>query len=58
MEALLHQIDCGLRLEEENFERLVKGSDVGMDELLENALYNWYVPANEALRRGLVAGLV
>lgn len=58
VDALLHQIDCGVRLEEANFERLIEGSDVGMDELLERALYNWYVPADEALRRGLVAGLV
>jgi hypothetical protein len=58
VEALLHQIDCGLRLEKENFKRLIEGSEVGMEELLEKALYNWYVPAEEALRRGLVAGLV
>ena len=58
VEALLHQIDCGLRLEEENFERLVEGSDIEMEELLEKALYNWYVPAEEALRRALVAGIV
>ena len=58
VESLLHQIDCGLRLEKENFGRLIEGSDVSMDELLEKALYNWYVPADEAVRRGLVAGLV
>ena len=28
-----------------------------MDELLEKALYNWYVPAEEAVRLGLVAGI-
>ena len=45
-------------LEEDNFKRLIEGSDIEMEELLEKALYNWYVPAEEALRRGLVAGIV
>lgn len=58
VEALLHQIECGLRLEEANFQRLIEGSDIGLDELLDRALFNWYVPAEDALRRGLVAGLV
>ena len=56
--ALCHQLETGVELEEENFERLIKGSDIGMDELLEKALYNWYLPAKEALERGLVAGIV
>jgi ATP-dependent protease ClpP protease subunit len=58
LEAQLHEIDTGVDLEVENFERLIEGSEVTMDELLEKALYNWYVPAKEAVERGLVAGLV
>lgn len=58
IEALLHEFECGIELEVENFERLIEGSDVAMDELLEKALYNWYIPAREALDRGLVAGIV
>ncbi|WP_305095537.1 peptidase S14 [Croceibacterium aestuarii] len=58
VQALLHQIDIGVKLEVENFQRLIEGSDVTMDELLEKALYNWYVPAEVALERGLVAGLI
>jgi hypothetical protein len=58
LEAQLHEIDTGVELEVENFERLIEGSDVAMDELLGKALYNWYVPAEEALKRGLVAGIV
>ena len=57
-EALCHQIESGLALEEANFRRLIEGSDITLDELLEKALYNWYVPAEEAVKRGLVAGLV
>ena len=58
IEALLHQLKTGISLEEDNFERLIEGSDVTMEELLDKALYNWYVPAKEALERGLVAGIV
>jgi ATP-dependent protease ClpP protease subunit len=57
-EALCHQIRTGIMLEEQHFARLIEGSDVTMDELLEKALYNWYVPAEDALRRGLIAGIV
>lgn len=56
--SLCHQIELGLEKEEANFRRLIKGSDVTMDELLEKALCNWYVPAEEALERGLIAGVV
>ena len=56
--SLCHQIELGLEREEANFRRLIEGSDVGMDELLGKALCNWYVPAAEALERGLIAGVV
>ena len=52
-----HEIETGIELEEEGFRRLIEGSEVTMDELLEKALYNWYVPAEEAVRLGLVAGI-
>ena len=53
-----HEIETGIELEEEGFRRLIEGSEVTMDELLEKALYNWYVPAEEAVELGLVAGIV
>jgi ATP-dependent protease ClpP protease subunit len=56
--SLCHQMELGLELEEANFRRLIEGSDVEMDELLGKALCNWYVPAEEALKRGLIAGIV
>ncbi|HTM95057.1 MAG TPA: peptidase S14 [Croceibacterium sp.] len=58
VEALCHQIKTGIALEMEHFERLIEGSDVTLDELLEKALYNWYLPARDALKRGLIAGIV
>lgn len=58
VKALLHQLETGIALEAEHFERLIEGSAISMDELLEKALFNWYLPAAEALQRGLVAGVV
>ncbi|MBC6982119.1 peptidase S14 [Caulobacter sp. 17J80-11] len=55
---ILAQIEVGLALEREGFAELVEGADVGLDEVVERAANNWYVPAEEALRRGLVAALV
>ena len=58
LRAKIHEFETGVELEKANFARLIEGSDVTMDELLEKALYNWYVPAEEAAERGLVAGIV
>jgi hypothetical protein len=58
IEALRAQVKNGLVLEEETFRRLLEGSDIGLDELFEKAVHNWYLNADEALRRRLVAGLV
>jgi ATP-dependent protease ClpP protease subunit len=58
LRSLCHQVETGMKFEEANFKRLIQGSEVEMDELLEKALYNWYVPAEEAVKLGLVAGIV
>lgn len=59
VQALLHEIDTGVDLEVRTFfERLIEGSDVSFGEITDRALYNWYVRADEAAKRGLVAGLV
>ena len=57
-EALLAEIDEGLRIEREGFERLIEGSDVTMDELETKTTGDWYLTAEEALARRLVAGLI
>jgi ATP-dependent protease ClpP protease subunit len=58
LNAVREQIEVGKRVEEADFERLIEGSDIQLEELLEHALHNWYMPADEALRRGLIAGIV
>ncbi len=57
-EALIAEIDMGLKVEREAFRALIAGSDVGEEELIRRCRRHWYLDAEEALRRGLVAGLV
>jgi hypothetical protein len=56
--ALLAEMELGLGLEEQSFERLIEGSDIGLDELLRRAPEIWYLTAEEAHRRGLVEALL
>lgn len=58
VEALKKQIELGLRLEEENFRRLIEDCDIDLPEISEKALHSWYLPAKEASERGLVAGVI
>ena len=58
VQALQEQINVGLGHEEDNFRRLIDDCDISMEELREKAIHNWYLPAKEALHRGLVAGLI
>ena len=56
---LVAEMENGRRLERDGFTDLVRGSGIELDELLRHAeTANWYLGADEALRRGLVAGLV
>ena len=58
VEALLSEIDIGLKVQGWGFEALIEGSDVTLDELKERARQNWYLDADDALKRRLVAGVV
>lgn len=58
VKALLAQFEIGIRHEEENFRRLIEGSDVSFEQICQKAIHNWYFTAQEALDRKLVAGLV
>lgn len=55
---ILAQIELGLELERDGFAELVEDADVSIDEVIERAAHNWYVTAEEALKRKLVAALV
>ena len=58
LEALLSEIDVGLMVQGWGFDALIEGSDVTREELEGRARQNWYLGADEALKRGLVAGVV
>ncbi|HEY9216570.1 MAG TPA: ATP-dependent Clp protease proteolytic subunit [Phenylobacterium sp.] len=58
LEMVIEQIDEGLRLQAQGFRDLISGSDVSEAELAEKVETNWYLSADEALARRLVAGVV
>lgn len=58
VEALLAEIDQGIEIERVEFAKFIKGSDVAMDEIERRTIANWYIPADEALKRGLIAGIL
>jgi len=58
LRALLSEIEHGLRIEREDFEALIERSDITLSELLDRAPYNWYVSAEEASQRRLIASVV
>jgi ATP-dependent protease ClpP protease subunit len=58
LKAKLHEIEDSIRIQNEGFEALVRGSQVSMDELLEKAPSNWYIEADEAKRLGLVLDVI
>ena len=58
LEATLSEIRASIAIQNEGFENLVRGSSVAMEEVLERAPTNWYIEAHEALRLGLVEGVI
>jgi ATP-dependent protease ClpP protease subunit len=58
IEVLLGEIDIGMELERRGFEALIAGSQVTMEELAQRIEGDWYLDADEALKRGLIGGLV
>jgi hypothetical protein len=58
LEEMIADIDHGLRLEERGFAELIDGANVDAEEIARRAYGGWYLSAEEALSRGLVAGLV
>lgn len=55
---VLAEIEFGLELERRGFTELVEGSRISVEECCERAASNWYVTADEALRLGLIAGVI
>jgi len=58
IEALASQIRVGMQFEEEDFKRLIDGSDISFEELTKEAPSNWYLPAAKARERRLIADII
>lgn len=58
LEATLNEIRESIVIQNEGFENLIRGSQVSMEEVLKRAPANWYVEAQEALRLGLISGVI
>ncbi|MDZ4362033.1 peptidase S14 [Brevundimonas sp.] len=58
VQAMLHEIEHSIAIQNEGFENLIRGSDVTMDEVLQRAPSNWYLEAEEARARGLIEGVL
>jgi ATP-dependent protease ClpP protease subunit len=58
VKALLHEIEESIRIQNEGFESLIRGSEVSMDDVLARAPSNWYIEAQEAKRLGLIEDVI
>lgn len=58
VQALLHEIESSIAIQNEGFENLIRGSQVTMETVLEKAPSNWYIEANEAVELGLVTAII
>lgn len=52
------ELENGLRLEQETFERLSPGTSLSADDIRSRAERSWYVTAQEAVQLGLVEALM
>lgn len=58
VEALLAEIDQGILIERREFAKFIEGSDITLEEIERRTIANWYLSAEEALERGLIAGIL
>ncbi|WP_375270960.1 ClpP family protease [Sphingomonas sp.] len=58
LNAKLNEIEDSIRIQDEGFADLVRGSSVSLDELKERAPHNWYIEASKARDLGLVLDVI
>lgn len=58
LRAKLNEIEDSIRIQDEGFADLVRGSNVSLDTLKEKAPNNWYIEASEARDLGLVLDII
>ena len=58
LNAKLNEIEDSIRIQDEGFADLVRGSQVTLDELKQRAPHNWYIKADKARDLGLVLDVI
>lgn len=58
VQQIISEIEASLELEQEGYRDLIRGSDVAFEEVEEKAEKGWYLRADEALKRRLIAAIV
>lgn len=58
LKAKLNEIEDSIRIQEEGFADIVKGTKVSLDDLKAKAPNNWYIEASEARDLGLVLDVI
>lgn len=58
LRAKLNEIEHSIRIQNEGFENLIRGSQVTMEEVLSRAPENWYIEASEAKTLGLIRDVI
>ena len=58
LRAKLHEIEDSIKIQDEGFADIVRGSRVTLDELKAKAPSNWYIEATEARDLGLVLDII
>lgn len=58
LHAKLNEIHDSIRIQDEGFAALVKGSRVSLEDLKARAPHNWYIEAEEARDLGLVLDVI
>ncbi len=58
VKGVLNEIEESIAIQNEGFANLIRGSQVTLDQVLEQAPNNWYVEAQQALELGLISGVI
>ncbi|WP_238560111.1 ATP-dependent Clp protease proteolytic subunit [Sphingomonas sp. Mn802worker] len=58
LNAKLNEIEDSIRIQDEGFADLVRGTQVTLDELKQRAPHNWYIEASHARDLGLVLDII
>jgi len=57
-QALVHEIEHSILIQNEGFECLIAGSSVTLEDVLRRAPANWYIEAQDAVELGLVSAVI